>query len=236
MKRCGLTDTATQCVTCDKNASFSVDLIPDMMSIYPEYLTDKNVLICPSDAERGKVDSGGEWNNPFKDPNGEFCPIRVWDMSYLYYGWALKPEYYLNNIADLNSTADIFTLLRGDFLNALQGSGGVVGRVEEAWETGDYGVFEEDITIGNDTAYRLREGIERFFITDINNPAGTAQAQSEIAIMHDDVNADIGRGGGSFNHVPGGGNVLYLDGHVAFVRYPGDWPVCASWANLMKYF
>ena len=33
------------------------------------------------------------------------------------------------------------------------------------------------------------------------------------------VNANIGLGGGSFNHVPGGGNVLYLDGHVTFIRY-----------------
>ncbi len=27
------------------------------------------------------------------------------------------------------------------------------------------------------------------------------------------------------NHVPGGCNVLYLDGHVEFMKYPGVWPV-----------
>ena len=26
-----------------------------------------------------------------------------------------------------------------------------------------------------------------------------------------------------FNHVPGGGNVLWLDGSVTFCRWPGDW-------------
>jgi prepilin-type processing-associated H-X9-DG protein len=26
----------------------------------------------------------------------------------------------------------------------------------------------------------------------------------------------------SFNHAPGGCNVLYLDGHVEFVKYPSD--------------
>ena len=33
-------------------------------------------------------------------------------------------------------------------------------------------------TAGGDTLYRLREGIERFLITDINNPGASAQAQS----------------------------------------------------------
>ena len=27
------------------------------------------------------------------------------------------------------------------------------------------------------------------------------------------------------NHAPFGGNVLYLDGHVEFIRYPGKWPM-----------
>ncbi|MBI2424224.1 MAG: hypothetical protein HYV27_15440 [Candidatus Hydrogenedentes bacterium] len=36
------------------------------------------------------------------------------------------------------------------------------------------------MTLGNpETIYRLREGIERFFITDINNPAGSTAAQSK---------------------------------------------------------
>ena len=28
-----------------------------------------------------------------------------------------------------------------------------------------------------------------------------------------------------FNHVPGGGNVLYMDGHVRFIKYPGNFPM-----------
>jgi prepilin-type processing-associated H-X9-DG protein len=78
---------------------------------------------------------------------------------------------------------------------------------------------------GGPTLFRLREGIERFFITDINNPAGASKAQSEIPVQFDTFGADYGDGGNkdpkSFNHIPGGCNVLYLDGHVAFVRYEG---------------
>ncbi len=38
---------------------------------------------------------------------------------------------------------------------------------------------------GGDLAYRLREGIECFLVTDINNPAVSAPAQSAIATMRD---------------------------------------------------
>lgn len=80
------------------------------------------------------------------------------------------------------------------------------------------------------TVYRLREGIERFFITDINNPAGGAKAQSNIIVMYDAFGGGYGRNEGStltltFNHIPGGSNVLYMDGHVSFVKYGQGAPV-----------
>ncbi|GMV95156.1 MAG: hypothetical protein AMXMBFR82_49340 [Candidatus Hydrogenedentota bacterium] len=68
------------------------------------------------------------------------------------------------------------------------------------------------------TIFRLREGIERFYITDINNPAGSATAQSELPVMWDAVSIVVQ----DFNHVPGGANVLFMDGHVAFDRYPSE--------------
>ena len=74
---------------------------------------------------------------------------------------------------------------------------------------------------GGTTIYRLREGIERFLITDINNPAASASAQSEIFVMPDAVCIKPS----DFNHVPGGSNVLYMDGHVEFIKYPGPAPV-----------
>ncbi len=33
-----------------------------------------------------------------------------------------------------------------------------------------------------------------------------------------------------FNHIPGGANTLYLDGHVAFNRYPHDFPATDTFA------
>ena len=73
---------------------------------------------------------------------------------------------------------------------------------------------------GGSKVYRFREGIERFLITDINNPAGSARAQSDLVIMSDII------GGypsiNYFSHIPGGVNQLYLDGHVEFIKYPGE--------------
>jgi prepilin-type processing-associated H-X9-DG protein len=75
---------------------------------------------------------------------------------------------------------------------------------------------------------RLREGIERFFVTDINNPAGSAQAQSTIAVQWDSIGSlatsSQTAGATVFNHIPGGGNVLYMDGHVEYVKYPDRFP------------
>lgn len=38
--------------------------------------------------------------------------------------------------------------------------------------------------------------------------------------------------GQEFNHQPGGSNVVYLDGHVEFVKYPDRWPVNQLMATL----
>lgn len=84
-------------------------------------------------------------------------------------------------------------------------------------------------TAGGDTVFRLREGIERFLITDINNPASGAQSQSTIPVMWDTFgsNASEGTTAGNavFNHLPGGSNVLYLDGHVEFLRFGDKYPL-----------
>lgn len=77
--------------------------------------------------------------------------------------------------------------------------------------------------IGNgtgNTLYRLREGIERFLITDINNPIAERH-QGNIEILWDVASTVPAL----YNHVPGGSNVLFMDGHVEFKRYPGKPPV-----------
>jgi prepilin-type N-terminal cleavage/methylation domain-containing protein/prepilin-type processing-associated H-X9-DG protein len=90
---------------------------------------------------------------------------------------------------------------------------------------------------------RVREGVERFFITDINNPGSGTTGQSTIPVMWDYWGGNLTRameefgfaeadlsspGEQRFNHIPGGSNVLYMDGHVEFVRYGSQFPVMSE--------
>jgi prepilin-type N-terminal cleavage/methylation domain-containing protein/prepilin-type processing-associated H-X9-DG protein len=83
---------------------------------------------------------------------------------------------------------------------------------------------------------RIREGVERFFITDINNPASGSTGQSTLAVMWDawagttqDGNRRVQSGEMMFNHLPGGSNVLFMDGHVEFKRYNSGYPVTSMY-------
>jgi prepilin-type N-terminal cleavage/methylation domain-containing protein/prepilin-type processing-associated H-X9-DG protein len=86
-----------------------------------------------------------------------------------------------------------------------------------------------DNAVTGETVHRFKEGIERFLITDINNPAAGAEAQSTVFVMWDISGAkpDL------FNHLPGGSNVLYMDGHVKFIKFKDDLPVDLSMALLI---
>ena len=221
LRRCGSAD-------CSTDVGTSTLWSPDGPSVYPEYLSDTNILLCPSDPE----DSEYQWLCVENDEASGICPCKIYCVSYMYWGWAIDPKHYLTDVANLNSDAEIGTVFDAEWLVNI---GNHIDALTTACTSGDFSAYENDVEVGRgNTMYRLREGIERFFITDINNPASSSMAQSEIAIMNDEVSANLNYGGSrSFNHVPGGGNVLYMDGHVEFIRYPGEWPVCSSWASFM---
>ncbi|MBX3180684.1 MAG: DUF1559 domain-containing protein [Candidatus Hydrogenedentes bacterium] len=100
-------------------------------------------------------------------------------------------------------------------------------------------------TGGGNVIYRLREGIERFVITDINNPGASAKAQSQIVVTWDTIGSSeatavtggaIRPGTALYNHIPGGSNALYMDGHVEFQKYPGKFPATKTNAGLTSFF
>jgi prepilin-type N-terminal cleavage/methylation domain-containing protein/prepilin-type processing-associated H-X9-DG protein len=228
------TVTAGICVPYDKGTSFGVGLFPDGPSIYPEYLSDMKVLVCPSDSGAGNVLTGGKWNMP-NTSSGTFCPQMMENESYMYYSWALQPQQIYVDPRQITSQEDYSVLFDAAFLGSL---GAVVDKIEAPLDGAkDWAAFDKDITFtrvdgASGACYRLREGIERFFITDINNPAASSVAQSTLMIMTDDINARAR----DFNHIPGGANILYLDGHVSFVKFQAEFPVCASWSLLMENY
>ena len=199
------------------------EAIPHGPAIYPEYISDMNIYNCPSDADPIDI-AGGQWNLN-EDPNGPMCTCLFSMRSYNYYSWALTNQTLLAPGVDENDpNFDFYTDMNPDFLDAAVQLIVDIG----LWATGtENDIWDQDVSSGSATGYRLREGIERFFITDINNPAASSMAQSEIFVMLDDLNAGNVQ---LMNHVPGGCNVLYMDGHVEFVKYPGKTPVSVAMA------
>ena len=211
------------------NVNFN-HLFLDGPSVYPEYLSDVNVLQCPSDPDKSDY-----FERYFR--TAPVNPCRFWDISYQYSGWAIKEQHYLNPGVDPNKyPVDTWVDLDAGMFVAV-GLAFAQDKVEAnngQWDK----VHEEDISWTSSeqkTVYRLREGIERFFITDINNPAGSTQAQSTICAMWDISQwpAAPGDGQPSFNHIPGGGNALYMDGHCEFHRYPDGFPICPTWITFI---
>ena len=252
--------------------------------LYPEYLTDVNIVLCPSRGRYGdfaqplytdnimqpyrKVGSG--WSlatesdipgsvksaaftastNPSNfgpcDPAGGAvtpanCFFRVDAWNYQYWGYAVTGSMVSNKIdmarafggvADSVATYPGWIAGQKTTGNSSANANGLTGAWFNNRETDFTG---KQLADGSSVGYyRLKEGIERFMITDINNPAGGAKAQSDIAVMWDQCY--MGDDGTTANpypvttgtlavfnyfaHVPGGANFLFMDGHVEFGRYP----------------
>jgi prepilin-type N-terminal cleavage/methylation domain-containing protein/prepilin-type processing-associated H-X9-DG protein len=227
-------------------------------ALIPEYLSDYKITICPSDAGvssaaidvqlleilAGTLDDdpsyrGGDLNN---DGRRDGTDQALWlsaPRSYVYLPWAAVSQ---------QEMAGIVENLKRWFGPGRPGAGPPPLAFPDS---------DKDLTVngtpqtyngetvpatGNsagDTLYRIRDGVERFLITDINNPAASAAAQSDVPVMYDFIASSestgsfpgasaMGQGVAKFNHLPGGSNVLYMDGHVDFIRYPDDFPI-TSW-------
>ena len=228
---------------------------PLVEAVYPEYLTDPAIVFCPSDAEdriENFYDAEGNLTLNLKLEGNRREGVEAIDSSYSYLG------YVMDQIGDDDDQMDL------TFLNSLVEAAGL-SQFGDEFENGplqmvallqslimslrtyvinnDISGFKGEVAkdrevpegVGNGegkTIYRLREGIERFLITDVNNPGASAQAQSSVFIMWDNASTEVAR----FNHIPGGSNVLYMDGHVEFVRYPGEPPLTRTLAQMLHLF
>jgi prepilin-type processing-associated H-X9-DG protein len=213
-------------------------------AVYPEYLTDANILLCPSenayDLVLSKTD--GVWYDQDRlQSAGEAVidPCAITGESYGYHGWAWTGQAghdYLRAGADANDPA-ISTNPKPPALLQWVSQAWVTKLVQTAAAGATGAGYDFDLEFVNEasqpvTVYRLKEGVERFLITDINNPGASAQAQSEIPVMFDLVSSNPDE----FNHIPGGANSLYMDGHVAFLRYPDKYPASRAFAAMVALF
>lgn len=248
--------------------NFSFTWNPEQM--YPEYISDFNVVICPSDSEPAEL------LNPATDELDAFrrCDTDVagqggrgWsvlDDSYVYLSYLLdkmdddvryntNAEGYLamtfgTSDCEYAPDAPVNAQVTAVIVDRIAASGafcnGCTDKERNAiWledidlDNGAGGMDWSQFTtppglpLGNgdsNTVFRLREGIERFLITDINNAGASSKAQSEIEVMWDQTSVFPS----GFSHIPGGSNVLYVDGHVQFIKYPGTGPTSRGFAGV----
>ncbi|MDQ1256545.1 MAG: hypothetical protein QG656_1143 [Candidatus Hydrogenedentes bacterium] len=250
MYRCSVTDPT------QVHGTFAVN----MLQIYPEYISDPAVTLCPSDPEGSDPaevyneadNSATVWNGHEQAPtsgvpNKDFyaCEIDYNTSSYLYMGWmvylpGVTDDATVFDVADPTDQAAVISVIADHFSSKPNVDPDLVGafvlaiyemitRMNEPDPNG----LDVDIPVSNITVYRLCDGIERFMITDVANAGANSVSQSDISVMSDYVSSAVDDRN-AFNHLPGGANVLYMDGHVEFIKYPGIWPASPLLALVME--
>jgi len=248
----------------------------DSEGIYPEYWTDPNIMVCPSDSRDGRppISNGASlWFTGSVGIEQDIAAqvrriqgdtpvhhavrhgILSWPVSYFYMPYAattgsqIMDAYYGTCWWYLNPSTPSQPETSYSAVD-IQAVGGPAewSRVVK-WQNrsqhdipadapGLPSVYLAFLPVGDDNGApltggykRTREGVERFFVTDINNPAGSSKAQTDVIIMWDGWSGSISQSvegissTGQFNHIPGGVNVLYMDGHVEFKKYKDGPPV-----------
>ena len=236
-------------------------------SMYPDYWTDANISICPSDS-RDSAAPRGQQAGIWEDKNEQIQQIEGDDhisracravilsnpTSYIYIAHLQSTMSQLTHVmqnvglkhrvwsqytvAGQPELADRNCPEEWSNITAYDGFDGQDLTADRISTLAGTGRTDDDGTPLPDSYPRLREGVERFLITDINNPAAGAQAQSNVAMMfdawgtaqesHQDyLGQDFDMATLRFNHVPGGSNVLFMDGHVQFIRLNDEYPIWA---------
>ncbi|MBI2424221.1 MAG: hypothetical protein HYV27_15425 [Candidatus Hydrogenedentes bacterium] len=163
---------------------------PDLASLYPNFIVDSEALIAREHPEREKLNLA--LREALQQPKPDFeAAEEIMGESFGYLGYAVTNEKDFNALRDAKANKSL-----SDTSGTLTDPGGV-----------------RDL-------YTLREGVERFFITDINNPAGSTDAHSTIPVLVEIASWKFKKSVESYR----GANVLYLDGHVEFVPF-GAFPV-----------
>ncbi len=243
--------------------------------LYPEYLTDGKILVCPSDAstdvseledtialiQAGDPDkelTQEDLTNP-RIKKAAFDFLMAQSYSYAYFSWVVADDgagaahlvaFQRIRKADANwedcpnqpSGGDNkwgCPVLTFDQDYDVANPGAEYGHYNNNARTADGTDSRPKVFYngsggpGSKILYRLREGSERFMITDVYNPAASAKAQSSVPVYVDGMSGALHVSGSfnstktaqRYNHVPGGSNILYMDGHVEFEKYEGKYPI-----------
>lgn len=250
------TDKGTGCPIASTTGTWPKVYGPAGWQVYPEYISDPQIGICPSSgadhptvwtpgpdnnqpsffADLGSYSNGGAFTAMSAADQATWCTVGSCNGETPFFGtyrWAPVGgnkvptqtfDYtYVSHVVKAAWVTDLVDNCKVAY--HLQSGSSTAAVNSEGTDQAD-SVDIPGLTVGTVTSYHLKEGVERFLITDINNPAGSAAAQSTVPVLWDTVknrgNYSSQPGISMFNHPPGGANILYMDGHVAFVKYPAE--------------
>lgn len=217
---------------------------PDMSLLYPDYLADPSVMICPRDDVRVKdlQDKDGAWC--FSTPESEGGCAERTGASYVYWGWLMDrvkladPGLVESFDTNEDGAGVIHARYRPDagetrhelFLDA------VITKLESAAQSNTlHTILDSELDIGFEDAeyshqpwlvYRIREGIAGYTgIRDVNGPCTWCSDLDQYTwVFYEALNPPSRR----FLHQPHGGHVLYMDGHVEFVELEDKPPMVSA--------
>ena len=189
--------------------------------MYPDYLSDVRVLICPSDVDSEDLLEDGAWDLPGQP--GRPAPCRFDDTSYVYLAWVFCPTEQSAGRAQDSPTMD-------SEWPAIEAA------LWDALDAPDPGVFLGPLTYVDPVSGEQRSvppmgEAAAVALASEADQALTDAVAARIPVMHD-VFMNL-TAVSMFNHIPGASNVLYFDGHVEFVRFPGRFPMAAEWGELL---
>jgi prepilin-type processing-associated H-X9-DG protein len=191
-----------------------------------------------------------------KEHGGVFPPMSEGKGAWIYRPSALMPEYWSMNLAAASCTRyqpfrrkyvlfgpGSFELQEGIqfddtnpdtgyfYFNWAMTSDDMAKTVFELYENMAAPAYEADIRVPSGKGLgktgiipRLRLGFADLLGDNVSWPR-----DSRIPVLMDVISTDTSK----HNHRPPGANVVFLDGHVEFIRYPGKFPVTPTVAKLM---
>ncbi|MFC1735068.1 prepilin-type N-terminal cleavage/methylation domain-containing protein [Candidatus Hydrogenedentota bacterium] len=210
--------------------------------MYPRFVDDVSLYVCPGDRE---VSPGAvaEMLAEASDPEERKNIVRG-SYSYIYFGFVATDD-------------DEFAGLRSTMLSTSR----PLKPTPELWNNMDWTqdmdlIADEKYSMGHvmsgvagsEKIFRLCENVaERIRMVALggnftmSGVLGKHVSSGTIPVMWDCIatsnqlrtTGNPGSGIFKFNHFPVGGNVLYLDGHVEFHSYPGEFPITEFVADVI---
>lgn len=201
--------------------------------VYPQYIKTIGILGCPGDSGYDRkttfrIRAGEDLESkPVPHPNAITCE------SYIYLGWVVTSED--EGLAAIDAYLELFDTMEKDkngqqkeidrsrliFTNVspASGSGCIASR---PWED-PLCVVEGKGNLGSDIIHRLTQHSEIFAVpSELFHPE--TSYSSSVPVMWEWAS----------HHKPAGGHVLYLDGHVEFVEYPGRFPMTEKFIRKLR--